>query len=69
MANLLVDKWFYTQIHCDQGWCFDNEIMKHLYAMYGVEQSTTTLYNLHGNSYCESFNHTLIDLLQSLPKE
>ena len=26
-------------------------------------------YNLHGNSICEWFNHTLLRLLQSLPKE
>ena len=29
VAKILVDKWFYvygipTQIHSDQGWCFDN---------------------------------------------
>ena len=29
----------------------------------------TTSYNLHGNSICERFNHTLLFLLQSLPKE
>ena len=30
IANILVDKWFYiygipTQIHSDQGWCFENK--------------------------------------------
>ena len=29
----------------------------------------TTPYNLHGNSICEWFNHTLLELLQTLPKE
>ena len=37
--------------------------------MYGVKQSTTTPYNLHGNSNCKRFNHTLHDLLKSLDKE
>ena len=47
VAKILVDKWFYTygipaRIHSDKGRSFDNEIMSHLYDMYGVEQSTTT---------------------------
>ena len=29
----------------------------------------TTPYNPHGKSICERFNHTLLGLLQSLPKE
>ena len=74
IAKILVDKWFYVYgisacIHSDKGRSFDNEIMSHLYAMYGVEQSTTTPYNLHGNAPTERLNHTLIGLLKSLPKE
>ena len=50
IAKILVDKWFYTYgipacIHSNKGHSFDNEIMSHLYAMYGVEQSTTMPYN------------------------
>ena len=37
--------------------------------MYGVKQATTTPYNMHGNSICERFNHTLHDLLKTLDKE
>ena len=37
--------------------------------LYGVKQSTTMPYNLHGNSTCERFNHTLHDLLKTLGKE
>ena len=73
IAKILVDKWFYmygipayTQ---NKGHSFDNEIMSHLYVMYGVEQSTTMPYNLHGNAPMERLNHTLIGLLKSLPKE
>ena len=43
--------------------------MKHLYAMYGIEQSTTMPYNPHGNAQCEQFNHTMMGLLTSLSKE
>ena len=74
IAKILVDKWFYTYgipacIHSNKGRSFDNEIMSHLYGMYGVEQSTTMPYNLHGNAPMERMNHTLINLLKSLPKE
>ena len=46
IAKILADKWFYiygipTWIHSDQGQCFNNQIMKHFYALYGIEQSTT----------------------------
>ena len=37
--------------------------------MYNIKQSMTTPYNPHGNSICERFSHTLLGLLQSLPKE
>ena len=74
IAKILVDKWFYvygipSQIHSNQGWCFDNQIIKHLYAMYGIEQSTTMPYNPCGNAQCEWFNHTMMHLLTSLSKE
>ena len=74
VTKILVDKWFYTygipaQIHSNKGHSFDNEIMSHLYVMYGVEQSTTTPYNLCGNAPTERLHCTLIGLLKSLPKE
>ena len=56
-------------IHSDKGCSFDNEIMSHLYAIYGVEQSTSMPYNLCGNAPTEQLNSTLIGLLKSLPKE
>ena len=74
IAKILVDKWFYvygipTQIHSDQGRSFDNQIMQHLYSLYGVEQSTSMPYNLHGNAQWKRFNHTMIGLSTSLSKE
>ena len=43
-AKILVDKWFCVYcipacIHSDKDYSSDNEIMSHLYAMYGIEQS------------------------------
>ena len=63
-----MDKWFYVYgipacQNSDKGHSFDNEIMSHLYAMYGVEQSTTTSCNPRGNAPTERLNHTLIGLL------
>ena len=43
--------------------------MKHLYALYGIEQSTTMPYNLRGNAQCEQFNCTMMGLLTLLLKE
>ena len=43
--------------------------MTHLYTICGIEQSTIVPYNPHGNATCERLNHSLIDLLKSLPKE
>ena len=40
-----------------------------LYSMYSIKQSMTMPYNPCGNSICERFNHTLLGLLKSLPKE
>ena len=37
--------------------------------MYNIKQSMTMPYNPHENSICKRFNHTLLGLLQSLPKE
>ena len=74
MAKILVDRWFYVYgipacKHSDKGCSFDNEIISHLYAMYGGEQSTTMPYNMHGNAPTERLNCTLIGLLKSLPKQ
>ena len=40
-----------------------------MYTLYGVKQSTTTMYNPCGNSTYEKFNHTLLDFLKTLDKE
>ena len=72
IAKILVNKWFYIYeilacIHSDKGWRFENAIISKLYSMYNIKQFMP--YNLHGNSICKRFNHTLLGLLQSLPKE
>ena len=50
VAKVLVDKWFHvygvpSHIHSDQGKSFDNDIIRSLCKMYGVEQSLICPYN------------------------
>ena len=53
-----------------QGRCFNNQIMKHWFAMYGIEQS-----DYHCHTICvamhivNDLNHTMMGLLTSLSKE
>ena len=74
ITKILVDKWFYVygilaHIHCNKGQSFENAIISKLYSTYNIKQSMTMPYNLCGNSICERFNHKLLGLLQSLPKQ
>ena len=74
VAKVLVDKWFHiygvpSRIHSDQGKSFDNNIIRSLCKIYGVEQSLTCPYNPRGNAQCERFNQTLFNLLCTLSKE
>ena len=55
VAKVLVDKWFHingvpSHIHSDQGRSFDNDIIRSLCKMYGVEQSLMCPYNPWGNA-------------------
>ena len=74
VAKILVEKWFHiyrvpSQIHSDQGRCFDSNIIKALCKMYSIEQSFTSLYNPHSNAFCERFNRMLFGLLKTLKLE
>ena len=74
VTKILVNKRFYVygipaNIHVDMGQSFENAVNSHLYSMYNIKQSTTMPYNLCGNFICGRFIHTLIGLLQTLPKE
>ena len=72
LAKIIVDTWFYlygilSMIHSDKGHLYENDIMKHVYKLYGIRQSTTMPYNTHWNSNHEWLNHT--NMLKTLSKE
>ena len=74
VTKVLVHKWFYvygipTQINSDKDCSFGNYILIQLYSMHSIKQSTTMPYTPCGNSICEQFNCTLLNLLKTLPKE
>ena len=74
ITKILVENWFYVygipaHIHSNKGQSVENAIISRLYSMHNIKQSTTTSYNPCGKSICERFNHTLLGLLQSLPKD
>ena len=74
VAKALVEKWFHmygipSRIHSDQGKSFDNEVIRSLCKLYGVQQSLTCPYNPRGNAQCECFNRTMFGLLRTLSKE
>ena len=74
ILEFLDDKWFHmygtmSLIHSDKGHSVSNEHYFHMYPMYNIKHSKNTAYNFHGNSQCERFICTLLDLIKTLPKE
>ena len=74
VAKILVEKWFHmygipSRIHSDQGKSFDNEVIRSLCKLYGVQQSLTCPYNPRGNAQCERFSRMMFGLLHTLSKE
>ena len=71
VAKVLGEKWFHVYeipAHTE-GRAFDNDILKALCKMYGVNQSLTCPYNPQHNALCKHFNHTMFCLLRTLSKE
>lgn len=72
VAQVLVEEWFYNfgvpgRIHSDQGCNFESALIRQLCELYQVRKSRTTPYHPAGNGQCERFNHTLHNLLRTLP--
>lgn len=74
VVKALIENWFFRfgipeRIRSDQGKSFDNTIMQALCKIFNIDYNTTVPYNPRGNSICERFNRTLINLLITLEDE
>ena len=56
------------RLHADQGPNFESEVVKHLCKLLGVQKSRTTPYHAMGNGSCERMNHSVINMLGTLPQ-
>ena len=59
---------FPEKFHSDQGQNFVGKVMKNLYKLTGIKQ-TTTPYHPMGNGLSERFNHTLLSIVGTLTSE
>jgi len=53
-----------NKIHSHRGSQFTSEIMREVYNLSNVKQSTTTTYHAMGNGVAENFNNTIKNLLK-----
>ena len=60
---------FPEKFHSDQGQNFVEKVMKNLYKLTGIKQTTTTPYHPMGNGLSERFNHTLLSMVGTLTSE
>ena len=61
--------WSSQKILTDQGHNFESQLVADLCKLMGVQKIQTSLYHLQTNGQCERFNSTLINMLETIPKE
>ena len=57
------------RIHSDRGSQFTSEMMREVYRLLDIRQSSTTPYHAMGNGIVENFNKTIKNLLQKVSAE
>ncbi len=65
--NLFCIYGFPARIHSDKGANFESSLIAEMLKLSGVSKSRTTPYHPMGNGQTERFNHTLGDMISSLP--
>ena len=58
-----------NRIHSDRGSQFTSDMMKEVYRLLDIKQSTTTPYHAMGNGLVENFNKTIKNLLKKVAAE
>jgi len=58
-----------NRVHSDRGSQFKLEMMKEVYRLLSVRQSTTSPYHAMGNGIVENFNKTIKNLLKNRGRE
>jgi len=58
-----------NRIHSDRGYQFTSEMMREVYRLLDIRQSTTTPYHAMGNGIVENFNKTIKILLKKVSAE
>jgi len=58
-----------NRVHSDRGSQFTSEMMKEVYRLLSIRQSTTSPYHAMGNGIVENFNKTIKNLLKKIVAE